>query len=181
MRRISPAISDRRRGTTLAELTVVLFILVLIATAVVPRVIAYQRSQNAKALEAKIARLPLEARNESADKQIPVTLRVNGDTIVMEELPADGSAPQEVKTVDLGTDIQVDSVQLNGQPSDVGSWLWTVYPDGSCDKAAVQFAEGTAHRSLVMLADGTTQWTDGEMPDQSQDQWQAGVLQQRSS
>ncbi|HEY3330198.1 MAG TPA: GspH/FimT family pseudopilin [Capsulimonadaceae bacterium] len=184
MLRISPATSDRRRNrraTTLAELTVVLFILVLLSTAVVPRVIAYTKSQAAKTIEAKIARLPAEARSEAVNKQMPVTLRVSGSSLIMEDAPTDGTAATEVKTVDLGDGIEVDSVQLNGKQSDTGSWVWTVYPDGSADKAAVQFAEGTARLSLVMQTDGTSQWTTGDAPDQTQDEWQAGTLQQRTS
>lgn len=184
MRRISPAISDagrRIRATTLAELTVVLFILVIIAAAIVPRVAAYMSSRDTKATEAKLARLPAEARSEAISKQMPVTLRITGKTIVMEDAPTDGTAPTQVKTVDLGDDIDVDSVQLNGQQSDTGSWVWTAYPDGTADNAAVQFGEGRSTLSLVMLADGTSQWTRGDAPDQTQDQWQAGALQMRSS
>lgn len=169
----------RRRAFTLMEMVVVCAVLIIIAAAIVPNLVAITRSRALKDLEGNIARLPAEARNEALRSQTPVQLRLSGTMLVMEQVPTTG-APVQVKEVDLGSDIQVDSVQLNGKPSDTGTWAWTVYPDGSADSGGIQFSEGQAQRALILSPSGSARWITGELPDQSQDQWPAGQLLQRT-
>jgi Tfp pilus assembly protein FimT len=194
---------------------VIALILMIMAALAVPNIVAYQRSASHKQLEANVARLPLEARNQAVLLQNPVSISVSGNTLVMQEQEFDtnpnsntgsmssndssttldpdnlmqgasgsagaGATTQvQLKTIDLGTDMQVDSVQLNGQATDTGSWLWMAYPDGSSDTGAIQFSEGSVSKSLVMDGKGHSQWISGEMPDQSQDEWSAGQLETRS-
>jgi type II secretory pathway pseudopilin PulG len=175
---ISPAIK-RAHGFTLIELTVVCAILIVIAGAIVPNLLTLTQSRSLKDLEGNVARLPVEARNEALKSQNPVRLRISGTMLVMEQVPATGD-PIQVKQVDLGENLQIDTVQLNGKPSDIGSWEWTVYPDGSADSGGIQFTEGKAEKSMVLSQNGTSQWISGELPDQTQDQWPAGQLLQRS-
>lgn len=171
--------TERVRAFTLVEVIVVCAVLIIIAAAIVPNLFAITRSRRLQDLEGNIARLPAEARNEAQQTQTPVRLRVSGTMLVMEQVPAN-DAPQQVKAVDMGDSLQVDTVQLNGQPSDVGSWAWTVYPDGSADSGGIQFSEGKAQKSLILSPTGTAQWVSGDLPDQSQDQWTAGQLLQRT-
>jgi len=193
MLRISQATSnaERRRsrlsGTTMIEIIVVLAILVIIASAVLPRVMAMQRSQNAKQLEAKIARLPAEAAAQAYSLQIPVRLRTSSDSIIMEKVSvgSDGSISndtqsEQIKEVNLGNDIRVDNAQLNGQASTSDNWEWIVYPDGSSDSGAVEFEEDKSHYSLVITDHAASQWIEGDMPDQTQNTWTAGTLAQRT-
>lgn len=169
----------RQRGFTLIELVVVLFILLLLTMAIVPRVIALQKSRRLKDLEGRIVRLPAEARNESVRAAVPVRLRVDGAALVIERAPVSGT-PEEVKRVALGTSIGVDSVEQSGQPANEGSWQWTVYPDGSADAGGIQFGEGAARKSLRLFSNGGSQWIAGDLPDETPDRWPAGSLQQRT-
>ena len=178
MRPTSP-VTERARAFTLVEAVVVCAILIVIASALVPNLLAFTRSRRVKDLEGNVARLPAETRNEALQLRTPVRLRVSGTTLVMEQVPATGN-PQQVKTVDMGDTLQVDSVQLNGKPSDVGSWEWTAYPDGTADSGGIQFSEGAAQKSLILAPTGEAQWISGPLPDQSQDQWPAGQLLQRT-
>jgi type II secretion system protein H len=170
---------QRRPGFTLVELIVVLFILLLMTTAVVPRVIALQKSRRLKDLEARIIRLPAEARNEAVRAGTPVRLRVDGADLVLERAPLNGT-PQEVKRVTLGTGIGVDIVEKDGQPANTGSWQWTVYPDGSADAGGIQFTEGASEKSLALSSDGNARWVLGNLPDGTPERWPAGQLQQRA-
>ncbi len=169
----------KRRGFTLIELIVVLFILLLMTTAVVPRVVALQKSRRLKDVEARIIRLPAEARNEAVRSGTPVRLRVDGAALVIERAPLNGT-PEEVKRVTLGTGIGVDSVEQDGQPANVGSWQWTVYPDGSADADGIQFGEGAAQKSLRLFSDGSARWLLGNLPDGTPERWPAGQLRQRT-
>jgi type II secretory pathway pseudopilin PulG len=171
--------TDRAKAFTLVEMIVICAVLLIIAAAIVPNLLAITRSRSLKDLEADVARLPAEARNEAVQTDTPVRLLISGTMLVMEQVPATGD-PQQIKEVDLGDSLQVETVELNGTPTDVGSWEWTVYPDGSADSGGIQFSEGQAQDSLILSSTGTAQWISGELPDQSQDQWPAGQLLQRS-
>jgi prepilin-type N-terminal cleavage/methylation domain-containing protein len=172
-----------RSAFTLIELLIVLTILIVTAAAVMPRVVAYEESQRAKALEASIIRLPIEARNEAVKSQVPVRIRVDGDMLMMERMPLDITGtqqPQTVKQLSLGNDIQVENVQTQDSAGTSSSWAWTAYPDGSADTGGIQFVINSAEKSLVLPAKGDPQWVDGPLPDQTQQKWQAGSLATRS-
>jgi len=180
MRRTSPVTSRlSSRGFTLVELVVVIFVLLLLATAVVPRVVAIQKSRRLKDMEGRIIRLPIEARNEAVRAATPVRLRVDGAALVMERAPVNGT-PEMVKRVPLGSGIQVESVRLGDQPSNTGSWQWTVYPDGSADEGGIQFAEGASEKSLLLTSQGDARWILGDLPDGTPERWPAGQLRQRT-
>jgi Tfp pilus assembly protein FimT len=173
-------------GTTLIEITVVLAILLLIAAAVAPRVVAMQRSQNLKQLEGKIARLPADAAAQAVALQTPVRIRASSDSLIMEKvsLDADGaisdaSPSDQIKEIDLG-DVDVDNAQLNGQPAQPGGWEWIVYPDGSSDTGALEFDVDKSHYSLVITDHAACTWIQGDMPDETQDTWPVGVMVQRT-
>ncbi len=168
------------RAFTLVEMTVIIAILMLLAAAITPNLIAMQRSRNLKDLEAKIARLPIEARNEAVQTGNPIQIKVDGNSLSMVQAPADGSATTPVKSVDL-SNLTVDSVEQNGQPSSTGSWEWTVYPDGSADDCNIQFSESGAIKTLVLPPRGDPQWINGDLPDQTPSTWPAGQLAQRTT
>lgn len=192
----------RHSAFTLIELVIITIVLVLMAACIVPRMIALTRSRALFEVEAAIQRAPLEARNEARRSQVPVRLRVENGALLMEwvldsqnqqqqpntamqanppTLRSDGVSPQEFKRITLGDDIQVQYAQRNNQNSDLGSWQWTVYPDGSADTAGLQFSEGNKQKSLVLTNTGDGQWLEGALPDTSQQQWPAGELQQRGT
>jgi Tfp pilus assembly protein FimT len=184
MRPTSQATTD---GATLIEMTVVLAILLFIAAAVVPRVVAMQQSFNLKQLEAKVARVPAEAENQAVTLHTPVRVRISSNSIVMEKVTvgSDGAITpdaqsEQIKEIDLGDSIKVDNAQLNGQSSPADTWQWIAYPDGTSDTGALEFEVDKSHYALVITDHAASQWIQGDMPDQTQDQWPAGELVQRT-
>jgi len=166
----------------LMELLIVMAVLVIASAAIMPNVVAYEKSQAAKKLEASIIRFPTEAKNEAVKSQMPVRLRIESDSLVMERVPLDATGsqqPQSVKQLSLGTDVQVENTQVANTSSNDASWQWTTYPDGSSDSGGIQFSIGSAEKSLVLPSTGDPQWVDGPLPDQSQQKWQAGQLATR--
>ena len=166
-----------RHAFTLVEMAMIVFLLLLIATAVVPRVIAIQRSRDLQDQEGRIARLPLLARNEALRSQMPMRLRIDGDALVLEQAPP-GQPSQTVRQLSL-QGLSVVSVEQDGQPADAGSWQWTVYPDGSAQSGGVEFAEGARLKSLLLTADGRSLWVRGGISNQTPDWWPAGTLAAR--
>jgi Tfp pilus assembly protein FimT len=174
-------IGARRRtaaGFTLIELCIVLVVLMLFVGLVVPNLAAVKRSRELAVVEASIARLPIQARNEALTAKTPVTIRVSGSSLIMERTPTTGEA-QSVRQVDLIDGIQIEAAQLNGQTVSGDGWKWTVYPDGTSDSGGLQFIEGSLQKSLLMTDKSETRWLGEALPDTTQDRWQAGELQQR--
>lgn len=165
-----------RRGSTLIEMNMVVFLLLVMATLVLPGVVALKRSSDARALEDAIARLPIEAKNEARKSQVPVVMKVDGSTLVISRQP-DTGALEEVKHVDLGTDFRIEKAQQNGQDTSPNEWQWTVYPDGSADAGGLEFSEGSKPKAMVLSKDGGIRWLQDRLPETGQDQWQAGMLQ----
>ena len=169
-----------RRGFTLVEMTVVISVLALMAALVVPNMVAIKRSQDLRDLEASLLRAPAEARNEARKTRQPVTLRVEGDALVMERGASDEEEEaEEVKRVVFGERLRIESAQIAGEPIDVASWQWAAYPDGSADTGGLEFVEGEARKSLVLSGDRSARWVEGELPQMTEDRWPAGELEQR--
>ena len=154
----------------------VVFLLLLIATVVVTNVFALLRARHLADLEGRVARMPAQARNAAVRNQTPVQLRVDGDQLVLETVAADGTTDL-IRQVQLGNALAVDSVQKNGQTADLGTWHWTVYPDGSSDDGGIAFVEGARRWALVLPAHGDSRWLRGDLPDQDLNRWPAGPLQ----
>jgi hypothetical protein len=163
-----------RRAFTLVEMAMIVFLLLLIATAVVPRVIPILNARALQDQEGRIARLPLEARNEALRSQMPMRLRITDGALVLEQAPP-GQPSERVQQLSL-SGLQVVRVEQNGQPADPGSWQWTVYPDGSAQSGGVEFAEGALRKSLLLTSDGRSQWVVGGISDQTPEWWPAGQL-----
>ncbi|BDI31635.1 hypothetical protein CCAX7_36860 [Capsulimonas corticalis] len=176
-RRIGAA-RRRAAGFTLIELSIVLVVLMLFVALVTPNLTAVKRSRELAQLNASIARMPVQAQNEARSSQKPVTIRIDGSSVVMERTPVTGAA-ESVRQVDLTSDVQIEAAQLNNATADPGTWRWTVYPDGASDSGGLQFLEGSARKSLVITSTGEIRWIADALPDTAQDRWTAGELQQR--
>jgi type II secretory pathway pseudopilin PulG len=173
-----PACARRNHAFTLMEMVVITAILMVLAAAVAPRVIAYERSRQVKQLEANVARLPQEAVIESIKSQIPVQLQIQGTQLVMEHVPTDGSQPDVVKTIELDDTLDATNAKLNNTNTDTASWAWSAYPDGTADTGGLQFSEDNQPKSLQIASDGSSTWISGALPDASLDQWTVGQLSQ---
>jgi type II secretory pathway pseudopilin PulG len=171
----------QRRSFTLIEATVVITILALLAALVIPNVVAMKRSRDVQSLKASILRLPAEAINEASKSKRAVTLRAEGsDTLVMERVGAEGEDPSEVKRLALSQELQLDSALSEGQSVDLGSWEWTVYPDGSAKPGRLELLEGSRVLSLRLPSEGELpRWIRATGTETSEERWSAGELEQR--
>lgn len=186
--------SPRRRtsrGFTLIEMTVVVTILAMMAALIVPNLVAVRRGQQARELEAALLRLPTEARNEARRSGTAVTLRMEGETLVMERAPLteDGIAdpeadPESIRRVDLPEGVRLDAARQARENIDTASWSWVVYPDGSADAGGLEFAQGDGaeNRRTLLLPAGPAEearWQDGPLAEETEERWTAGELEAR--
>lgn len=151
----------------------IVFLLLLIATAVVPRWIAIQRSRDLQEMEVRVARLPAEARDDAVDAQMPVRIRLADDSLVLEKVPP-GDNPESLGQVKVGSGLQITGVQQGGRAADPESWQWIVYPDGSAEDGGIQFSAGMRSQALVLFSDGSALWVTGDLSDRPPTRWPAG-------
>jgi prepilin-type N-terminal cleavage/methylation domain-containing protein len=198
----------RSHAYTLVEMVVVCAILALLATAVMPNLVAQRRSQALRSTAAAVLRLPTEARNQAAALKVPVALLLDGGDLVLERMATDDATTNTtnpanamggpvsrlgvsnatqgegdvLKRVALGGEVQVESAQAAGEGIDPGAWRWVVYPDGSADEGGLVLQFGSQRRTLYLPPDGPARWIAGdEMPDPTQERWPAGEVEQRVS
>ena len=174
--------SARNRAFTLIEMTVVITVLALMAALIMPNMVAIKRSQELRVLEAAVRRLPSEAREESRRRNAPVSLRVDGQSLVMEQIATGedaGSDPKEIKRVTLSDDLRVEEARQGSETMDLASWKWTNYPDGSANAGSVTFQAGTATKTLRLPARGEAEWTTGAeaTPSPTEENWPAGDIE----
>ncbi len=155
---------------------VVCAVLVIMAGVLMPNIAAIKRSRQIFEAQTTVGRAPLEARNEAVRSELPVEMKVEGTALVLSRVTKEKDE-QEFKRVDLGSDLRIESAQLNGNASDLGSWKWTVYPDGSSDSGGLQFAVGNAREGLQLSRDGDGKWVQGDLPAATDSTWTAGELQ----
>lgn len=173
------------------EMTIVVAVLMIIAGLIVPNFLAIKRSRDARTTEANLLRFAMQVHIEAAKRNAPVRLRVDGEDLVMEQVPEGSANPQEIKRFNLDGELRVDSVQSVTQSAaanqgntrlnvvDAGSWQWAVYPDGTADRGGVELTFGSVQKALVLNADGTAQLINGHLTDVSSDVWSAGQLSYR--
>jgi prepilin-type N-terminal cleavage/methylation domain-containing protein len=175
--------SNRFRGFTLIEMTVTITVLLVMAALVLPNAVAIQRSRQIRLMEASLQRLPSEAKMEARKANAPVTLRVDGDAIVMEQIPVGedaGGDPIEIRRVTLTNGIRMEKATQGQETVDTASWEWRVYPDGSSAAVNLEFLEDGAVKSLVIGSEGDAHWVNGEESEVPDERWAAGDIEVRA-
>jgi Tfp pilus assembly protein FimT len=181
-------ISNPRSAVTLDELLVVLLVLTLLAAVSIPRAVAFEKSRDLISQRTGIERIGNEARAEAAKDKVPIQIRISDNSLILEKVTIDSdtgvidtdSTGDQVKQLTLDSSIQITRVQLNGQNSDIGSFRWIVFPDGTSDEAGIEFKIDSQYFNLMFHEDGSSQWQGGELEDMTRDKWDAGSLSTRS-
>lgn len=176
-----------RRGFTFVEMSVVVSLIALLATAILPRILAVQKSQTDTAFRVGLARLVQVARNEAVARKTTVELAVDGDQIgwqIPEDSATDTESSEEATglqgAISLPDGGELADFQLAFEDVEEDEWSVGFYPDGTSDEAAVAFT--LAGREWLLRIDGETgtgRVTTGTIDDVADDSWEAGDLEQR--
>jgi type II secretory pathway pseudopilin PulG len=177
-------------GVTLEEMLAIMLIVAIFAAGVIPRAIAYVKNSDYIEQRAAIQRIGDQARAEAVKDKAPIALKFSDNSLVLEKLTVDpttgtfdsSSTGETVKgPIQIDSSIHFTRFQLNGQNSDVGSFQWIAYPDGSSDTGGIEVQIGSKYYNLILRDDGSSQWQSGELEDMSKESWQVGSLSERSS
>ncbi len=188
------------RAFTLVEMTIVVFILGIIASTLISRLMVQQEGNKMRNSIQKIESAAYKA------EQLAVT---SGQmrTLGYDESTQSLTISQDADSSDLVSNqpnntLRQSSSNSNGQDSDISESLgagWTVnevrnsssetestlsikfYPDGTAEPKSVQFQLGDLTVVLKVTADGRISVTRGAIEDDNQQEWEAGQLEQRSA
>jgi len=164
----------------LVETIAVTAVLLLISTIAAQNYVAIRRGQDERALAASIERLPTEARIEARRGGLPVALRTDGESLWLEQIPAEGD-PAELRRVTLRGDVAVESTRMAGIDTDPGQFEWVVQPDGTSASADLGIRFGDRQRTLRLGRVGDARWSDGAIEDAPEESWPAGERVNRGS
>ncbi|MFY7883160.1 MAG: pilus assembly FimT family protein [Fimbriimonas sp.] len=188
------------RAFTLVEMTIVVFILGIIASTLISRLMVQQEGNKMRNSIQKIESAAYKA------EQLAVT---SGQvrTLGYDESTQSLTISQAADSSDLVSNqpnntLRQSSSNSSGQDSDISESLgagWTVnevrnsssetestlsikfYPDGTAEPKSVQFQLGDLTVVLKVTADGRISVTRGAIEDDNQQEWEAGQLEQRSA
>jgi type II secretory pathway pseudopilin PulG len=162
-------------------MTVVVTLLVLLAAAIMPNLISEQNSRNARQFFAKARNLVQETRARSMGDGLTRTLRFDETSgrLVVERLDVETAETTEERTLDLPEGVEGSAFVAHDETSNSAEWQVDFFADGKSTPGAVTFTSNGRPISLAIDDRGTVRQVDGELPDTSQDFWDAGGYEER--
>jgi type II secretion system protein H len=176
-------VRSTKSGFTLVEAAVIILIVGLMAAAIVPRLLAFTRSNVARSFVQKLAAIGGEARELAITTNKPVDLEYDSgaNQFKLHTLDAEG-ADKYLDSLTVTTGLQTARFMLGTKDSDPGSWKLMFYPDGSSDGGGVQLTQ--QNDSLSLYVDSTTGYsavTHDQLPDPTILTWTAGDYVHRAT
>ena len=162
------------------ELSVVIVLVALLASAVAPNLSAMKRSRIEREFPIAALRLALTARETAISDGQSCALMFGDQLRVLQMVRADleSGTDTALAEVSLSPEVETGRLDLAGRESNSSDWRLTFYPDGTCDGGGVEFRRGDRSFALVIdPASGAARIVDGQLPDSSGDRWQAGEIE----
>lgn len=170
----------RRRAFSLVEMSVLIGILLLLATLVIPNVMRMRDAMAMVTAKSNVVVYISQAMSEARKSSATVRLRDDSGTLVMESIQGTQD-PVEVKSSTFNGKLTLQSVEAppieaNGDPQALD--YWSAYSDGQCDAADLTFTSDTGNNLILRVTKtGAATWyTQENLPDTqaSGGKWAAG-------
>ena len=172
----------------------VIFLIILLASMVLPSLVAVIKSQDAAAFRLGVVSLMQQARKEAIQQNRAMTVRFDGDALGYQV--AQGDEREDDATPQLGTAAD-ENIALSGRLRPYPGTRFTAfeisresvaqdefqvtfYPDGSADRAFMQFEiDEQAYLLSVDPMLGLTRLRPGRLEEVEDTTWEAGELERR--
>jgi type II secretory pathway pseudopilin PulG len=170
----------RRRAFSLVEMSVLIGILLLLATLVIPNVMRMQDAMAMVTAKSNVVVFVAQAMSEAKKASVTVQLRDDSGTLVMESVQGTQD-PVELRSSTFNGKLTLESVETppveaNGDPQPLDNW--SAYGDGQCDAADLTFTTDTGSSLILRVTKtGAATWfTQDNLPDAqaSGGKWAAG-------
>lgn len=186
----------RKRGFTIVEVSIVIFMIILLTSIVAPSLNSQQKSQAAIGIRQNFESVAQVARTQAIRQNRATVLKFNNEgqigwDFLEEATTEDQIAQDEDANVQLGevrngvsptSTTTFEQYQLNLEDVQQSEWLVGFYPDGTADKAYLQFTmDDQTFLFTVDPESGTTKVIQSTINDQEESEWPAGEIEQRVS
>lgn len=177
----------RNRGFTLVEISLVVIVIALISTIAIPRMLSMRVGHEFAIYRVGLVSMAQKAKRSAMQQQVPFVLQFNGDNLTIQELnPTEiqleeqaGAAQSGSLTNIAGTEFT--AFQVNGETVTQTDWQVTFYPDGTADKAGLEFDQkGRIWHFKINPLQGRATVEEGQLIDEQEDSWEAGTIEQRT-
>lgn len=159
----------KRRAFSLVEMSVLIGILLLLATLVLPNVMRMQDAMAMVTAKSNVVVYVSEAITEARKSSVTVRLRDDGGALVMERVQG-SQDPVEIRSSTFNGKLTLQSVEAppaeaNGDPEALE--YWSAYSDGQCDAADLTFTTDTGNTLILRVTKtGACSWfTPESLPD----------------
>jgi Tfp pilus assembly protein FimT len=165
-----------RRGFTYIELSVVMLMMMLLAALVTPRFASFVRARELTGFRDGLTWMVGQARETAIGGGQSVDLQYdegnNQMQIVATNSGSDDTAPLRVLKAPDG--VTATRFQSDAGTNNSTAWSVRFYPDGTASAAGIEFTVGRETYSLVVGAYAGAETVDGDMPDLTTNDWEAG-------
>jgi type II secretory pathway pseudopilin PulG len=158
-----------RRAFSLVEMSVLIGILLLLATLVLPNVMRMQDAMAMVTAKSNVVVYVSQAVTEARKSSVTVRLRDDGGALVMESVQG-SQDPVEIRSSTFNGKLTLQSVEAppaeaNGDPEALE--YWSAYSDGQCDAADLTFTTDTGNTLILRVTKtGACSWfTPENLPD----------------
>lgn len=159
----------RRRAFSLIEMSVLIGILLLLATLVIPNVMRMQDAMAMVTAKSNVVVFVSQAITEARTTSTTVRLRDDSGTLVMESVQG-AQDPNEIRSSSFNGKLTLQSVEAppvnaGGDPETLE--YWSVYSDGQCDAADLTFTTDTGSSIILRVtkAGAATWYSPENLPD----------------
>ncbi|BBO22510.1 MAG: prepilin-type N-terminal cleavage/methylation domain-containing protein [Fimbriimonadaceae bacterium] len=168
-----------RRGFTYVEMSIVVVLLALLATALVVRMTAVRAGEDWRSFKMKFEALTRRVREHAIETASTLTLRYeDADRRIVAEL---GEGDTRNWFVELPE--AVDATRFVHRFADTAGseWIAEFYGDGSATPSGIEFDTGYGGVESIEIDPnrGLGKFVAGALPDRTAERWQAGELEQR--
>jgi len=170
----------KRRAFSLVEMSVLIGILLLLATLVIPNVMRMQDAMAMVTAKSNVVVFIAQAMTEAKKASVTVQVRDDSGTLVMESVQG-SQDPVEIKSSTFNgmltlASVETPPVETNGDPQPLDNW--SAYSDGQCDAADLTFTTDMGSSLVLRVTkSGMATWfTQDNLPDAqaSGGKWAAG-------
>lgn len=162
-------------------MTVVITLLAIFAAAIMPNLLAERSSRDARQFFSKARNLMLQARSRAIGDAQTRTIRIDESAgrLIVERTDVETGEAVEDRTLELPEGVTGSAYQIQAVESNAAEWSVPFYADGKAQPSGISFESNGRVISIAIDSRGGIQVIDGDLPDTSEDSWDAGGYEQR--
>ena len=169
-----------RRGFTLVEIMTVVIVLATIAAIMAPNLASSVKTNSKRSYLAAIDRMPALAKQLALTNGSTATLIIDEDGAMSIQQQLDtNDDPQTSDRVAANALLSPDRFVVGTNETSETEWQIRFFPDGTSDRGGIEFDDNGNRWYLSVDGQGNGRVQAGELPDLSEDRWEAGDNVQR--